>query len=211
MFVLVSIYMDIQRIQARTTLDGSGCWLWLGATDSGGYANLGGKKVHRLSLAAHLGRPIRTGFSACHTCDVRHCVNPAHLYEGTYLDNAADRRARPRDPAKAPVVLRRALDRPPRKPASAVATPDGSGKRRSRLLRSLVASRVTAARKHAGLSRQDLADLLGLSERAVEHWEKGLRVPELRNLCRIAAYCDVTLVFLLFDVDEARERIAREK
>lgn len=72
-----------------------------------------------------------------------------------------------------------------------------------------MAARVTAARKHGGLSRLDLADLCKVSERTVYHWETAERVPSLEDLCRIAVFCDVTLIFLLFDVDEQREAIAR--
>lgn len=73
-----------------------------------------------------------------------------------------------------------------------------------------MAERVSKARAHSGLSAADLAELVGVSTRCVYYWESGLRLPSLAELCRVAVYCDVTLAFLLFDVDEQREAIARE-
>ena len=54
------------------------------------------KKLHRIALEQKIGRPIRTGYCACHTCDVRNCVNEDHLGEGTPGDNARDRNAKGR-------------------------------------------------------------------------------------------------------------------
>lgn len=53
--------------------------------------------VHRVSLSLKLGRPIRNGMLACHTCDNPKCFNPGHLYEGTYKTNAKDRADRGRN------------------------------------------------------------------------------------------------------------------
>jgi len=73
----------------------SGCLLWTGATQSNGYgrAQWGarGKSylVHRLAWQAANG-PIPEGKVVCHKCDVRSCINPAHLFVGTQSDNIKD-------------------------------------------------------------------------------------------------------------------------
>jgi hypothetical protein len=70
------------------------CWLWTGAIKPDGYGRicLNGKShyPHRLSLSHSLGRPIGNGLVVRHSCRNRHCLNPAHLQEGTQKDNYAD-------------------------------------------------------------------------------------------------------------------------
>jgi hypothetical protein len=75
----------------------SGCWLWTGALINTGYGVLGrgGRNeglvlAHRLSYALAHGVEPSSEMDLCHTCDVRRCVRPDHLFVGTRLDNVRD-------------------------------------------------------------------------------------------------------------------------
>lgn len=72
------------------------CWLWTGATLRFGYGVIGraGRGtgtmlVHRLSWELSHGA-IPAGQCVLHQCDVPNCVNPEHLFLGTYADNNHD-------------------------------------------------------------------------------------------------------------------------
>jgi len=70
------------------------CWIYRGYKDKNGYPNLKYKgKTFRLSRLCYLiynGRFDKSKI-ICHTCDNPSCVNPEHLWIGTYKDNALDR------------------------------------------------------------------------------------------------------------------------
>lgn len=73
-----------------------GCWLWNGSSLERGYGRFRGSLAHRVSWVLHNG-PIPDGMHVCHRCDVTACVNPAHLFLGTALDNIRDMHAKGRD------------------------------------------------------------------------------------------------------------------
>jgi hypothetical protein len=68
----------------------SGCWLWLGSTDSGGYGVI---KICSTLRQAHrifyemLKHPIPEGLELDHLCRVHCCVNPDHLEPVTHAEN----------------------------------------------------------------------------------------------------------------------------
>jgi hypothetical protein len=69
------------------------CWIWTGKKDNKGYgivSLLGFNKAHRLSWYFYRGE-IPDGLLVCHHCDVTSCVNPDHLFLGTYKDNNLDK------------------------------------------------------------------------------------------------------------------------
>lgn len=76
----------------------SGCWVWVGYIDAGGYGmfRVGGSMVrpHRFSYSLYVG-PIEEGLSIDHLCGVRTCCNPAHLEPVTHKVNNSRRRPPP--------------------------------------------------------------------------------------------------------------------
>ena len=81
------------RIENNITIDDNGCWLLPPHQGCKGYAKLRVqgvyKRAHRVAYEAYIG-PIPEGMLVLHRCDIRHCVNPEHLFVGTAKQNTDD-------------------------------------------------------------------------------------------------------------------------
>jgi hypothetical protein len=69
------------------------CWPWKGSVAGNGYGRLkaGGVEyaAHRLAWEIEHGEMLGDRW-ACHHCDNKVCVNPAHIYAGDRFTNARD-------------------------------------------------------------------------------------------------------------------------
>jgi hypothetical protein len=93
----------IARFRAKVDVRGPDeCWPWMACLNTYGYgaftigygAARRTEKAHRVAFFLEHGRwPVPYGY---HRCDNRPCCNPAHIFEGTAVDNNADMRAKGR-------------------------------------------------------------------------------------------------------------------
>ena len=71
------------------------CWIWKASIrGNSGYGafKINGKvkSAHRVSWEIYNNKSVPEGLLVCHKCNNRLCVNPEHLYVGTYVDNMRD-------------------------------------------------------------------------------------------------------------------------
>lgn len=144
---------SLQRFESRLErIPFSGCWIWMGASRVSrkwpyGSFWLDGKleMAHRAAWQLFHGA-IPDGALICHSCDVPLCVNPAHLFCGSAMDNMLDMRAKGR-------------------------SAEGHCVRAAKIAK-LTPEQVTEIRASA-LSHGKLAKLYGMSRGAIQHIKEG--------------------------------------
>jgi|SRR6187399_337570 len=100
-FKLTPKFFEKDTARALSKADRSGgpdaCWIWTGGILKNGYGQFGIRRLkERHTLYAHrvayfLAYGVDPGgLQVCHKCDVKLCVNPAHLWLGDQGQNVRD-------------------------------------------------------------------------------------------------------------------------
>ena len=70
------------------------CWLWLTGKTKAGYGSFWFEGInwqaHRMAYLLANG-PFDMKLHILHSCDIKLCCNPKHLFSGTHLDNIQDK------------------------------------------------------------------------------------------------------------------------
>ena len=83
----------LMMVARHVSISETECWEWDSSLNTGGYGQLTYKgrhyTAHRFAFSMLVGL-IKKGMWVLHHCDNRRCVNPAHLYQGTAVNNRQD-------------------------------------------------------------------------------------------------------------------------
>lgn len=90
----------LARITSKCVRSESGCLLWQGIRTWNGYAQdqyrMKTRTLHRKMYEVTHDVTLPRDIDVCHSCDVRHCIEPSHLWTGTRKQNVDDMTAKAR-------------------------------------------------------------------------------------------------------------------
>ncbi len=164
--------MDISKFEKRIKKSSSGCWVWVGNITPQGYgvfsSNKKGVSAHRAAWMFYRGS-IPVGMLVCHKCDNPPCVNPDHLFLGSYKDNSFDMMKKNRQRNK-----------------------DYCNPSHEKEF-GILAKNIRKYRRQNLIPQQEFALMLGMSQATVTQIETGRKLPGLETLIRISEALSVEI------------------